>query len=229
VAFSGPASRASYIRIVNPTSGAGAAEISVRDDLGTLLGSYTRTIPPFSAPQITMAEIESQANVVKPVRAGAFAQVGVSGNFHGYLQHVTYDAATGILANASLCKPGGNADDSDTQSRAWATNVHSTSLTTHPSKIALLSGESAPMAVTLQVYDAATGSTLGQWTSPAIPALGVLVVPVAQIQQSLGLTLQATQYHLNFNVTGTAHVMLGHLVTNPGAGVDSDMTTRCPF
>jgi photosystem II stability/assembly factor-like uncharacterized protein len=231
VAFSTVSARQSFVRIANILSTAGTAEIVVRDDLGAVLGSYTRQVAAFSAPQIAMGDIEANARSQPPARAGAFAQIEVRGDFSGYLQHVTYDPASGVLVNRSLCRSEDPTGVATEQSPAWAINVHTThpALAGFPAAIALFSGEVAAAAAVLQVYDGATGAALGSWTSPSIAPSGAAIVPVSRLQQEVGLTPTATQYHLNLRLMGSQRFLLGHLVTSTAAGVESDMSHRCAF
>lgn len=81
----------------------------------------------------------------------------------------------------------------------------------------------------IDVSDAATGTVLGRWTSPSIPAGGAVVVPVSQIQSEAGFSPQGGQLHLILNEVGTSRITLGHYAENTSTGVQADMSLRCEF
>lgn len=218
----------SYLRVHNPGSTAGTVQVQVRDELGTLLGTFTREVGAHTAPQFAMSQIEADAALVIPTRAGAFAQFEIRANFDGTAQHVAFDSTLGVLTNLSICRSAATGLSAATVSSTSAVNVHSSRIATIPGQIVLANGDSAPATAALDVYDAGTGDFIGRWTSPSIPASGARVVPIGQIESEMNFT-PTTQYHLILSLVGTSRITLGHYADNVTTGVRSDMGPRCSF
>jgi hypothetical protein len=210
----------SYLRIVNLTDQPGTITLDVVDDKGAKLGAFTKVIAANTAPQIGMTEIEAALST-KPT--ATTVTIAVTANFAGQIQNAIYNPVGGALTNLSACGYG-TASDSDN-----LTNVHTTLLKdTYPSSITIASTGAAGAAV-LQVYEAASGTKLGDWTSPSVPAGGAITVLESQIEQDLQWTPAAGQFHLNVKLGTGFSGTLSHLVDNLISGVLTDMTARCRF
>ncbi len=127
----------SFLRVHNPGNSAGTIQVQVRDDRGTVLGTFTREIAARSAPQFPMTQIESEASIAIPTRVGAFAQFDIRANFDGSAQHVAYDSTLGVLTNFSVCRSAATGASAVVVSATTAINVHSSKIPTIPSRITL--------------------------------------------------------------------------------------------
>ncbi len=226
VRFSAPGPVNSFLRVYNPNGVEGQLQIDVRDDLGTVLGTFNKVIAANTAPQFIMKTIEQEAGVIVPTRTGAFAQLDVKANFNGFAQHVTYDSSQNVILNLSSCSHAGASAAG--VSGKTAMNVHSSVLGFLPSVIVLANGDSASGTVNVDVRDAGTGILIGRWPSPAIPGHGAVTVAISKIQSELGFTPTDAQYHLILTISDASLITLGHYNDNP-SGIKADMGTRCEF
>lgn len=227
VKFSAAGSVNSFVRVHNPNAVEGQLQIDVRDDLGTLLGTFNKVIAPNTAPQFVMKTIEDEAGVKIPARAGAFARLDVKATFNGYAQHVTYDSALNIITNLSNCHHAG-ASAAIVNGKS-AMNVHSTIISTLPSVVVLTNSDGAAATVNVDVRDAVSGALLGRWPSPTIPASGVVTVAVSKIQNDLNFTPTDAQYHLLLSIADISPITLNYYDETPSLGIKADMGTRCEF
>lgn len=218
VYFASSPDRQSYIRVANLGAAAGTVTIAVLDDRGARLGAWTRTIAPNTAPQFGMAEIEQGAGAQS---RGTTATIEITSTFAGQVQNAIWNPKNGALTNLSVCGYGASTDSAN------LTNVHTTLLdSTYPSSIVIANTGAAGTA-SIDVFDAADGAKIGTWTSAAVSAGGSTTVRVAQIQQDLGWTPGAAQFHLIMKLNSGFSGAISHLVNNLIAGVLTDMTARC--
>ncbi len=229
VIFSGARTASSFLRVYNPNNATGQLQVVVRDDKGVVLGTFNREVAAHTSPQFAMSTIEVDAGVTIPNRSGAFAQLDVKANFNGFAQHVIYDSTLGVLSNFSNCRSSANGTTAASVSGTFAANMHTTNIPGIVSRIVLSNGDSVAASVQVDVTDAATGATIGRWTSPMVPAAGASIVSMAQIQSDMGFTPSASQYHVVLNVVGASLITLGHYDDNVAAGVQADMSTHCEF
>lgn len=214
--------RQSYLRFanLNLTSGSGVVTVTVKNEAGTTLGTWTKQVFNNTSPQVGMAEIEA-ALTTKPA-ANAQLRLEMTANFYGYVQHAIYNPVGGALTNLSNC---GSRIVNDPRILA---NVHtSLLLNNYPSSVVIANRGTTAGAATLDIFDSVTGAKLGVYTSADIPAGGHVSVPEKSIEQAIGFTPNATQYHLTVKLTGAFIGALEHLVDNFGAGAVTDMTQRC--
>ncbi len=225
VYFSNAPTVHSYVRIINSGTTAGQVQITVRDELGNLLGTWKQQIAANSAPQFDISTLEAAVGISPPAtppsRPGAFARLDISSDFDGYAQHVLWNPAGGSLTTMSVCDQGASANAS------FVSNVHTSNITAYPSQIVLTNTTSLASTATLEVLDSASGNKLGTWTSSVIPANGSIVVAAAKVQADIGFSPSSTQSHMTLKFSGTAPGTIGHYISNIGAGVLTDMTARC--
>jgi hypothetical protein len=88
---------ASFLRVTNTGSTAGAVTIAVRQSsTGTSLGSYTSAaINPGSSIQISASDIETGAQITNKTQY----DLSVSGPISGYVQHIGFKADTGVVTD----------------------------------------------------------------------------------------------------------------------------------
>ena len=169
----------SMIRIYNPTATSGRVTAIVRDGAsGTVLGTWES--PPIAgraAPQFTTTQLLQ--GLTAPT-SGAIA-LGVSGNFAGYVQHLTWNTGGASIGNVSACDNGVTTPIGDgiglaaepIMSLTSALKIHNT-------------GTSSAAAV-FDIYRAGDGTTAGVWTSPAVSARAFIRVPFATVLTGAGI------------------------------------------
>lgn len=160
------------------------------------------------------------ANTTKPQYYATTLQTQIS----GFFQHVLYRPVDGTLTNLSTCDAG------VASSPGNLINVHSTLLDFgYASSVVVSNPTTIAITATLGIFDARKGTKLGSgsYTTASIPAGGRLIIPIATIQNAIGLNPGTTIYHYVIKAEGTFNGFLQHLVNNTTAGVITDMTTMC--
>lgn len=214
----------SFIRLYNSGASAGTATIALSDpSSGTVLARWTSpSITPGAAFQFPISQIESAAtsSFTKP----NFYSAVVEASFSGSLQHVLWRIADGTLTNLSTCSAGVAALPTRLP------NVHSSLVGNagYPSSVAIYNTGPTAASAVLSVYNAATGSLLGTYSTAQIVPNGQIIVPVSQIETGAHIfpTVAAIPHYV---ITASSQFTgyLQHLVTNQSAGVFTDMTTVC--
>ena len=211
----------SYLRLYNSGTVGGTAKLTISDyTTGLAIASYTTpVIAPNTAPQIGMATLEAAATTAftKPT----YYTVTVEPQFTGSVAHVLYRPADGTLTNLSTC------DRATTAGLQQVANVHTKFVGNNlfPSSIVVYNGALTATPVTLTVYDATTGNSLGTYTTASIPANGQVVVPVSTIEPNLNIP--SGLLHYSVKVTSALTGYIQHLVNNTQPGVITDMSTVC--
>ncbi len=214
----------SFLRFLNTGALAGTARVEIFDaTTGAALGQWTSpTIAAGTAQQFSITTVE--AVVAGAARKPDYYQLAVHPGFAGYFQHVLYRPSDGTLTNLSTCNVQATAP------QALLNGVHSALLADgFPSTVVATNTATTAKAVSLALYDAATGAKLGVYATAAISAGGSVTVPVTDIEASLRLTPKAPLYHYLIKAEGGFTGALQHLVNNKATGVITDMTTACPL
>ena len=212
----------SYLRFFNASSGAGTVDVSIAE-LGTGKAFATWTspaIPAGAAAQIPIATIEKAAtsSFTKP----SYYAVSAISRFQGYSQSIVYKPAEGALSNITSCSgglaPAGTA----------LPYVHSGLLSSgFPSRLVLNNTGASSASVTLGIYDEASGSKLGTYTTDPIAASGAVTLSVPQIEATAKITPSASQYRYIIRIESAFTGFAQHLVDNVKAGILSDITSQC--
>ena len=211
----------SFLRVHNTSTQSGPATISLLTEQGAVWGEWTSAnVAPDSELQFAVTNIETDTLSGSP--KPSYYSVRVQAGFQGYSQHVLYRPADGTLTNLSTCSAGVTADQS------VLSGVHSSLIAAgFPSSVAINNTGSATTSVSLGIHDAATGTKLGTYVSPSIPADGQAVIAMTTMEAAIGVVPTSTMYHYVIKVEGQFEGFLQHLVNNIQAGVITDMTTVC--
>ena len=170
----------SVIRVYNPTSASGRVSAVVRDGAaGTVLGTWTSpTIAGRAAPQFSLAQIIQDF----PAPASGTVALGVSGTFAGYVQHLTWNTATGAVANVSGC------DNAVTALLNDAPGLTAEPIMSLSSALRITNTGTSPAAATFDILRATDGSPAGVWASPMVAARGFLRTPFATVVSAAGVS-----------------------------------------
>ncbi len=225
--FSTAASTAqSFLRFYNASGAAGTVTVTLSDYAsGVSLGSWTSpSIAPGTAPQYAIATIEGAlpAFTAKPT----LYSVTMQAQFNGTFQHVLWKPGDGTLSNLSTC------DSGTAPILTRVTNVHGSGLGAagYPSSIVVYNTNTTSAAsVQLNVADAATGASLGTYTSASIPANGQQVLQISTLENAIGITSAQARGHYIITIQNLFTGYLQHLLTNSQVGVVTDMSTVCSF
>ncbi|MBL8628947.1 MAG: hypothetical protein JNM81_04925 [Rhodospirillaceae bacterium] len=217
----------SLLRFANTGSTSGSVSVVLSNyATGAALGTWSKTIPAGVADQVGIETIESAipSGTTKP----QYYSASVQSSMTGYIQHVLFRRSDGTLTNLSTC------DVNVTANATQVANVHSSLLDFgYPSSIAItntatLGSSSATSTVSIGVFDSATGTRIGTYTT-TVAANTQKIVPVADIETAMGTKPTSTQYHYTLKIENSFLGHLQHLVNNSKVGVITDMTTQCSF
>lgn len=212
----------SFLRFYNTGTAAGTANVTLYNYAnGAAIGTWTTpVIQPGTSPQYALQTIEAGlGSFTKP----AYYRIAVQSGTSGFIQHVLWRSTDGTLTNLSTCETGVTANATQLN------NVHSALLANgYPSSVVLNNTGSAASYVELGIYNAATATKVGTYTTPQIPASGNLVLSVADIESAAALQPATSSiYHYIIKVESAFTGFLQHLVNNQSSGVITDMTTIC--
>ncbi len=215
----------SFLRLYNTDTTASTVSVALLDyTTGTVLGRWTSpAIAPGAERQFSIAEIEAAASPAITSKPQFYA-AAVDSNFGGYFQHVLWHVSDNSLTNLTTCSSGAMSDP------IRLMGVHSTLLGAgYPSSIVINNTGTRSTTVTLDIYDALTGSQVGTFPTGSIAARGERIYTVAEIEQSARFTPSAGMYHyvVQAQTSFTGHI--AHLMQNVSASVVTDMSTVCPL
>ncbi|MDX2224910.1 MAG: S8 family serine peptidase [Rhodospirillaceae bacterium] len=208
----------SYIRVYNPTATTGRVTTVIRDGVsGTALGTWlSPDIPARAAPQYDLGTILA---ALGGTTSAATYSLSMRGTFAGYVQHLSWNSATGALGNLSGCDNGLTALTGD------APGVYGAA-TSVQSGLALVNTGAAASAATLDVYRAADGVSVGVWVSPAVPARGQSRVAFSTVLGALGIGSTEALFVARLRAGFTGY--LQHLA-GPISGDTTNLSAACPI
>lgn len=215
----------SFLRFYNAGGTAGTVTVTLSDyATGVALGQWTSpSITPGTAQQYAISTLEGvlPANSTKP----SFYSVTMQAQFNGTFQHVLWKPGDGTLTNLSTC------DSGITAVATRAANVHSSVLggLGYVSSIVAYNTSTVAAPVVLNIADAATGASLGTYTSATIPGNGQVVLAVSALEAAAGITPTSAMAHYIVTVQNQFMGYIQHLLNNTKVGVITDMSTVCTF
>lgn len=220
-----PASR-SFLRFNNTgTAGASATVTVYNPATNQQLGRWsTPTIPPGTAPQYFIGDIEAGIGMASTAARPDYYSIAVETTMTGYFQHVLWRSSDGTLTNLSTCGTGVTIDGTK------VANVHASTFdSAYPSSVVVNNTGIAPAGVLLGIYNASTNVRLGTYAVLSVPANGRVVIPVKQMETAADFQAAAAipHYIVKIEPLPAFTGFLQHLVSNVQAGVITDMTTAC--
>jgi Divergent InlB B-repeat domain len=213
----------SFLRFYNADTSSGTVAVTLADpQTGQTLAQWTSpAIAPGTAPQFAVSDIESGvlAGVTKP----SYYAITMQSQFNGTFQHIVVAAGNGVLTDQSSCDSGIEAVSSR------VANVRSSQLGSagYPSSIVLYNTGPTASAAVLQIFNAGNANLMGSYQTASIPPNGQLIVPVATMETTLGITTTPDMIHYVVTEKGSFTGYLRHLVTNVAAGVTTDLSVVC--
>jgi len=230
---SGAGQSQAFLRFQNDSAQAGNVTVSLRDsETGLLVGTWTSPdVPARASSQIEISKIESEARVTAqstPIAASTrpFYNLEIESSVPGYMQHIVWARAAGVLTNLTACSDGLSNDG------RTLLNVHSSAVDGYPSRIRIVNTGPTAEAGVLNFYNAANGRAIGTYTSPSIPVNGSLEITLARIEaavpalQDSAVTGTSATFQYNVRLDGlTGYVQ--HIVENTRTGVLLDMSPKC--
>ena len=190
---------------------------------GDKLGAYTTPAVPSNG-QITVAipVMESEAQISTDLGVNHYI-VKAEGAFSGYLQHLVTNTQTGVTVDMTTVCPMRASPSTTVATRIGS--VYSTAQTETRSFIRVFNAGTQAGTVKLTLADAATGISLGQWTSPSIAADVSRQFGMEEIEGGAGVTgLKPVNYVISIQSQfETGYIQ--HVVFQPSLGTLTNRTT----
>jgi hypothetical protein len=164
----------STIAITNTSSGSSssvtAVTLGVYDSTtGTKMGTYSTSVPVFAQKLVTVAAIESQLGI-KPTSSQYHWTMKIENSFVGELQHLVNNSKVGVITDMTTqCSFNDVAAPPSTVAVRQPSPIFS-STGTSQSFLRFFNTGTTAGTVNVQLYNYSTGASLGNWTSPSIPA-----------------------------------------------------------
>jgi subtilisin len=220
-----------FIRLHNSSSEAGRARVTLRDaETGAQLGRWTSpNIPAHASFQFNVGRLETEA-VADTVIARddrTYYNLVVESGFDGSMQHVLWQQTAGVLSNMTSCSDG------VTGGERSLLNVHNPSILQYPSSVRVYNDGAATSSAALEVFNATTGESVGQWVSPSIEAGAAYEASMAEIIDGIELAegslvvLDDLPVHLNVELASDFNGYLQHTIRNARSAVLTDMSAKC--
>ncbi|MDG2244319.1 MAG: S8 family serine peptidase [Rhodospirillaceae bacterium] len=221
----------SYIRLHNASTEAGQAKVILRDaETGAQLGRWTSPhIPAHASFQFNVSQLESEAeaNAVIARDDRTYYNLLVESNFDGSMQHVLWQRTAGVLSNMTSCPDGLSGGE------RTLLNVHSPSILQYPSAIRVYNDSASTLSSVLDIFNATTGESIGQWTSPLIEAGAAYEASLSEIISDIETADAVTDLvdslpgHLNVELSSDFNGYLQHTIRNNRSDVLTDMSAKC--
>ncbi len=219
----------SFLRFFNNSDEAGTVTVTLRDGLtgATVATWISPEIPARASRQFAARNLETASTPVANsdinVSDRTYFNLEVESSFAGFLQHVVWARGAGVFANLSSCESGFS------QNASLAPNVHTSSIGGYVSRLRVVNTGATSDQATLIFYNASTGETIGQWTSPTILSGASFEVTGPQLEaQSPSLQTAVSDGMLQYNVrleNLTGYVQ--HVMENASIGTLIDVTPKC--
>ncbi len=142
----------------------------------------------------------------------------------GSIQHLAWTPASRTLSNLSTRDTGA------TTNPAALTHVHSSLVQAdNPSTIVITNTSGTAAAFQLGVFDAVSGSRVGTYSSPVVPANGQRSADIPALEAGAAISSAPNRLHYTIRAEGHFTGYLQHLVTDTQTMLTSDVTTVCPM
>jgi subtilisin family serine protease len=214
-----------YVRIYNPGSSSGSVNVTlVRDDTGDVLGSTLQTVPARAAIQLRVGDLQTAiGGSALNVPGNVTVSIYYDASYLGYAQNILWNEGAQSLTNITSCA------DNQPDFNNMLGNIHTALINTaYPSILRIHNKGTVPATAAFDVYDSATGSFIGTWTTPdQILPRTTRSYSAMTAYTALGFTPAAGAFHTSFVLKSDPNFVLGHVVNNVGANLMTDMTPKC--
>lgn len=221
----------SYIRLHNASAEAGRARVILRDaETGAQLGRWTSpNIPAHASFQFNISRLESEAEADDVIARDdrTYYNLVVESGFDGSMQHVLWQRTAGVLSNMTSCPDGVSGGE------RMLLNVHSPSILQYPSAIRVYNDSASTRSGVLDIFNATTGESIGQWTTPPIEAGAAYEASLSEIISDIEAADAVTDLadslpgHLNVELSSDFNGYLQHTIRNNRSDVLTDMSAKC--
>lgn len=215
----------SSVAINNAGTAAAAATLGIYDARnGARLGAYpTGIIPAGGQVIVSVAAMEAAAGIT-PNASQYHYVVKTEGAFTGFLQHLVDNRQVGVITDmTTVCALSGAASAVPSVS-ARAGAIFSTTQSASQSFLRLHNTGTGASTATVTLRNYLTGQTLGQWTSPSIPAGSQQQYFIGTIENAVTPGLAKPAYYaatIDSRFNGTFQ----HVLWRPSDGTLTNLST----
>ncbi|MDX2142868.1 MAG: S8 family serine peptidase [Rhodospirillaceae bacterium] len=210
----------SILRLANPShTEMKAWLILMQDSPRRVLGGYLAIVPGRSTQQFAMSDMENALGQRADPSATVTVYVDVPGR--AFAQHVAVDPAGQAMSNLTVC----TSERADL--RTYLPYVHAATSSELPSYIVLMNSSAVRRAATFDVYNAATGASLGTAVTPLIEANSSVVMSARAIITAAPLGGTPGLVAVNLELRPSFDGIAGHAVEQTRWGALTDMSVKC--
>ena len=210
--------------VINNT-GAAAAMVTLRvydASNGSHLGTYTSPFIAANAQfRATVATIEAAAGIVPAAGMNHYV-IKAEGPFTGFLQHFVNNSLAGYNANmTAVCA----LDTAPISAPTYTLRTGPIISTAIAPQSFLRFYNTGPVgdAVTVTLYDQATGTELGQWTSPTIPAGAQHQFDMGTVEAGAGIGAPPNLYAIEIDAAIDGYFQ--HVVRRPAQNTVTNLSS----
>jgi hypothetical protein len=215
----------SSIVITNTGAAAETITLGIYDARnGTKLGTYTTALIPANGQLIpTVADIEAGAHIT-PSGTMYHYVVKAEGTFTGYLQHLVNNSKAAVVTDMTTsCSLDGSLGVAAT-SPLLDGAIFSTAQANSQSFLRFFNTGTTAGTVTATLRDYTTGQSLGQWTSPSIPAGAEQQFAISDVEKGAGVSGTKPSYY-SISVTSKFAGYFQHVLFRPSDGTLTNLST----
>ena len=210
--------------VINNT-GAAAAMVTLRvydASNGSHLGTYTSpSIAANAQFRATVATIEAAAGIVPAAGMNHYV-IKAEGPFTGFLQHFVNNSLAGYNANMTAVCALGTAPISAPTYTLRTGPIISTAIAPR-SFLRFYNTGSTGDTVTVTLYDQATGTELGQWTSPTIPTGAQHQFDMGTVEAGAGIGAPPNLYAIKIDAAIDGYFQ--HVVHRPAQNTVTNLSS----
>ena len=210
----------SYLRFYNSGTTAGTIDVTIADyATGAILGTWTSpSLAAGVARQFSIQDVEDNAG--STFTKLPMYSLSVRPSFSGTFQNILWHKDTSAMTNITVC-------DTPTGAKKTLIDVHSSLVSTHPATIVIHNTGTAAAAISLGIYNAATGQRIGTYPAGVVPSNAQKITTIAALEQTSGISPGNSIYYYNIKSDTTFTGYLQHWLHNKSANIVADMTTTC--
>jgi len=216
---------ASYLRFFHSLGVAETIKLNFTDAAtGKTVFQSARTIAPRAAVQFAVSDFEKDApaGFVRPALYDVI--VDPTSNFTGYLQHATFNFATGAFSNTSTCSEG----IATLESHIYMAHAAWAGGSSYPSTVVVHNKSGGSVNHFLYADDAATATQLSakDYYLGPLPNNAAQFATLSDLESGSGAANNVAPY-VNVRSLAYPRGYLQHLVTNQHLGVTVDVSILC--
>ena len=189
---------------------------------GSKLGTYTTTsIPSNGQLFLAIDALEAGAHITPTAGMNHYV-IAAEGNFSGFLQHLVTNLKAGVVTDmTTVCAMGTSLAPLSPPLRAGA--IFSSTQKSSQSFVRFFNTGSTAGTAVVTLRDYATGQSLGQWTSPSIPAGASPQFAIGSLESALSSATLPSYYSISVQASFTGNYQ--HVLWRTTDGTLTNLST----